>query len=408
MKVLVCGECYSPNLGDGLIAIGLEELVCKVLPDSSVQFFDMSGRSGFVAPKPLPETKVGLGLIRSMHRRMYEASYSYAAAANRVRYRFLNRFGRQGAILKSALADADYVLIGGGQLLQDNRLAFPLSILSLVREAKCLGLPVSFFSVGVGDNWSAFGKNLMSRALTAANVESIICRDQLSVNRLCSLFPEVSEKVGITYDAALAVPVEQDLQHRTGKTVGLCIMHPNTIRWTIKNHPMVSPPQATQFWVETYRALSAKGFDVKIFTNGSPEDDAFARKIGEHIRTQTTTESPIHAGSRPRTPDDLVRLIGGFGVVVAYRLHANIVATLLGIPCIALGWDAKVEEFMNYSGQSERFVHAQAKASEVVDMVDNALNIKEPKVSTINLVNRILADLRHVLLDGGAGNANAA
>lgn len=408
MRVLVCGECYSPNLGDGLIALALKELVHRVLPESSVRFLDISGRSGFVNSKPPLNTKMGVRIIRSMHRQIYAASYSYAATVNSLRHEFLSRLGRQGAMLKSALADADYVLIGGGQLLQDNRLAFPLSILSLVREAKRLGLPVSFFSVGVGDNWSAFGRNLVARALTAANVESIICRDQVSANRICSLFPEVSHKVSMTYDAALAAPVDRDLRHRTGKTVGLCIMHPNTIRWTVKNHPMGSPAQATQFWLDTYRALSAKGFDVKIFTNGSPEDDAFARKIEKHIRTQTTTEGPIHAGFRPRTPDDLVRLIGGFGVVVAYRLHANIVATVLGIPCIALGWDAKVEEFMNYSGQSERFVHAHAKASEVVDMVDNALNIQEPKVSTINLVNRIATDLRHVLLDSGAGSASAA
>ena len=302
MRVLVCGECYSSNLGDGLIALGLEELIRRVLPDGYVQFFDISGRSGFVTSKPLPETKVGSGLFRSIHRRMYAVSYSYAATVNTLRHQLLSRLGRQGAMLKSALADADYVLIGGGQLLQDNRLAFPLAVWSLVRKAKRLGLPVSFFSVGVGDNWSAFGKTLVARALTAANVESIICRDQLSANSLCSLFPEVSKKVGITYDAALAVPVERDLQHRTGKTVGLCIMHPNTIRWTIKNHPMGSPAHATQFWLDIYRTLSAKGLDVRIFTNGASEDDTFARGLEKHIRRQFKVVSQIYTGPRPQTP----------------------------------------------------------------------------------------------------------
>lgn len=402
MRVLICGECYSQNLGDGVITLALKGLVGKIVPDSSVRVFDISGRDGFVTAESPAKSYMDEGLIRSWHRRVYAASDTYATAVNQLRYRFLRCLGGLRGRLAAAMVDVDYVLIGGGQLLQDNHLTFPQTISSLVDAARQRRIPISFFSVGVGENWSVIGRRLVKGALMSPNVESIICRDQLSADRLRLIFPEVSGKIGTTYDVALATPVKQEVR-KVAPIVGLCIIHPNTLRWTIKNHPRTDSGDAARFWVDTYQALSARGLDVEFFTNGSPEDDAFAREITRSISTKSATGKHAHVGRRPQTPEDLLHSIAGFGVIIAYRLHANIVATVLGIPCIALQWDAKVEEFMKYSGQSERFVRADVDVSEVVDMAVAALHDFEPRISTSHLVEKITADLGRVLVTEKAG-----
>ena len=38
MRVVVCSECFSPNLGDGVIACGVEQLIRSVSPDAAIDF----------------------------------------------------------------------------------------------------------------------------------------------------------------------------------------------------------------------------------------------------------------------------------------------------------------------------------------------------------------------------------
>ena len=60
--------------------------------------------------------------------------------------------------------------------------------------------------------------------------------------------------------------------------------------------------------------------------------------------------------------------------VVGHRLHANILAYRLGLPCVGLGWDRKLESFFAETDRSAYFVpHAAIAAPRIVSVLDAAI-----------------------------------
>jgi len=395
--VLICGECFSANLGDGVIAVSLRELVRKAVPDSSVDFFDLSGRRGYVADRAGTKSQTEERTAKSFHRRIYARSYYYSLLVNLLRIVIVNRFGDYHSRLDAALSQSDYVLIGGGQLLQDNRLAFPLMLRAVVRAARRRRIPVSFFSVGVGANWSTVGKAIMRNVLGASNVESIVCRDKVSFHRIQEIFPVLKARLDVTFDVALALSGHAHPSHDVDSPVGLCLMHPKAMRWAVNNHPLASSNQAVHYWVELCRVLTSEGLSLALFTNGAPDDDTFAHKVAAQCKIKLNSGDRIRVRTRPHIPEDLVSTISRFEVVVAHRLHANIISTALAIPCIALECDLKVKEFMTYSGQADRFMRVNSTVSDVAAKVFEVMDNPVVSVSMSRFSEKILSDLGRVL-----------
>ena len=271
------------------------------------------------------------------------------------------------------MAECDRAIIGGGQLLQDDRLVFPLAIHSVVTEAQKQLVPIDFFSVGVGERWSKLGAYLVRRSLLADNVGAVMCRDELSAARLRELCPDASAKIDVTYDAALGLD-NLSRDSASAKTIGLCVMHPNAIRIAGVKQVSAEPDAMIEFWTQVAWQLIQRGHEVRIFTNGAPVDQQFAATVRQAIQSLDPGTTRAILMPRPDTPDELVELISRFGVVVAHRLHANVISTLLSVPNVALEWDAKVEAFMSYTSQQDRFVRSGSTPAQVVDLIQRAID----------------------------------
>jgi polysaccharide pyruvyl transferase WcaK-like protein len=395
MRVVVCSECFSPNLGDGVIACGVEQLIRSVSPDAAIDFVDLSGRREYPDPEDREHGSGGLGPLRALGQRALRGSYYFASVANYLKYRRLDDR------LAASLMEADRIIIGGGQLLQDNRLAFPTAIKRVVDFAQEQGIPVSFFSVGVGRNWSALGKSMLNTALSRNTVERIDCRDESSARQLRSVFPDIDCVVTVSADAALAIKKDTAPIDRSNSPLGLCIMHPATIKWTNSDHPLSDIECATEYWVGIYRALSERGVELCMFTNGLDEDQQFALKILQRLQTHLSVDPSILL-PRPVTPAQLIDIISRCRCIIANRLHANIVATIQRVPCVALGWDDKVEEFMRYSGQSERYIRANQDPSDVITAAVGALGGSAQDTPIPAMIDVLRNSMATVLGDSGS------
>jgi len=398
VRVLVCGEFYSDNLGDGVIALGMSQLVRLVEPQAVITLFDISGRTAFDT-SPASAGNPLRRVLQAVHRGIYSRSRWDAGTVNHLRHRFSARIASRYRALDAEIADCDQVLIGGGQLLQDNRLMFPLAISTVVATAARHGRPVAFFGVGASDRWSPRGRHLVARALAAPCVTRIVCRDELSAARVRERFPTVAARVRSSYDVALATQVEAAWRRRRRTdTVGLNLMHPDTIRWTVAGHGMERGTNAVHFWVRLLQALHAARIPAELFTNGSMADEEFVDVVLTQLERRAPGVPSPRRAPRSRTPADLIRTIDGFGAIVAHRLHANIVATILGVPSVALEWDAKVEEFMKYSGQADCFVRDGTDVGQVVTRVAALLAVAPTERARLQpLLERLSADLRSVL-----------
>ena len=102
---------------------------------------------------------------------------------------------------------------------------------------------------------------------------------------------------------------------------------------------------------------------------------------------------------RPTRPDKLVELISSFESIVAFRLHASIAAFILGVPSVALSWDDKVRQFMEYSGQLDRYVEIDDSITKSVERVAKLVGQPANSILQKPLAARVRSDLQNVFRD---------
>lgn len=264
------------------------------------------------------------------------------------------------------------MIIGGGQLLMDNDLSFLLRIRELIRIAHEMDIDVVFHACGVGRKWSRMGLNLLRESLSDEIVSRVSVRDNGSLNTLLALLPRLKCECRVAMDPALIAAEAYSIQLTSGaRTIGLGITAPHTI----KKHVAISAKQIKQFWIELAIKLSHQQQPFNFFTNGSPDDHAFAEDIFSNLRG---SEIALQAGilDRARSPRELVAQVAQFRAVVAHRLHANIIAYSLQIPSVGLVWDQKVSEFGSMIGRQRFFVDIdQLEADVICQRLREAINV---------------------------------
>ncbi len=380
-KIVIVGEIWSPNLGDGIIADSLSFLLKQVQSDVQVSLLDISGRDSISAPpsgKLLPAKK----LVRSkMWSRML---------VNVLRWRIRER--RFLPVWSTTLSDADVVIIGGGQLLMDNALDFPVKVSAVSRLSRSLGKPTHFVSCGVGSKWSFGASRLFRKALKSSS--SISVRDTLSVERLESFVP--GAPVSLSSDPALWTADVYKKNYQSGNDlVGLGIMNVDLInRHTNLN---LSVDDLVEFWVGLGSKLHTRGVNFEFFTNGSPDDYEVAQQVFHAIHDQRAI--PCTLARRPTTACELALNISQYKAILASRLHAHVVATSYHIPSIALVWDDKVRTFFRDTGR-EDLAFDGFKLDLTDRLVSSLGDIMDEQVSQEMVEEKrslVLEDLRHIL-----------
>ncbi len=356
MKIRLANLRYSPNLGDGLIAQCLEASLQSIHPDADIASVDLAGRAGY----PL-DAGAGRGLALRLLQPLPRPVASLAKAglvgglvALRYKRRWRNALGHGSGL----------AIIGGGQLFADTDLNFPLKILGFVETASRLGYRFVIHGVGVSSDWSRPGGALFRRAMALARPVHIAVRDARSQQNWQHHMRGLGlpEPV-ICRDPALALKRTCQLpgpKRRMGAgTVGLGIVSPLTLK--LHAQGIAGDPAAFEsFGFGLASELVARGCQVRLFTNGPADDEAFAARI--LARCASAGLAGVSRASASRTPEELVQLISGFDAICAHRLHANIAAFALGVPSVGLAWDPKVGDFFASVGRTE-FVQ-DAAASE--------------------------------------------
>lgn len=363
MKIAICGEIFSSNLGDGVIAHSLAWLLKHTHTKTDICFVDFSARSGFQL-ESLESDTINT-LFKLLHSRLTKFSY-YRKVIVPLSWHLLKR-NKFSSKWESQISNCDLILIGGGQLLMDNDLVFPLKINELVKISKAFGKNIIFYGCGVGNQWSCYGHHLLQKFLQVKNVKGIFLRDKKSIETLKALLPERSIPFRLTADPAIfsreAFVISRTLD---SSTIGLGIAAPKVLKTRcLKSQKFFETKFIKSFWMQLATLLHEQGIKFVFFTNGSTEDYEFAKTIVSELAS-SNRNIPSHLLPRALEPITLVRQIAGFRVVIAHRLHANIIAYSLGIPSIGLSWDDKVMEFGKMTNRQEFFLEPSKLNAEIV------------------------------------------
>ncbi len=343
-RIAICGEVYSPNLGDGVIAGGLTYLIREFLPSVRIDWVDLSGRGGWGGESSEERRFHPLASLRSTTlRRCGELVWM---AGQMARMKVSDE--RQYALL----------VIGGGELLMDDCLSFPTKLLVQMHRFGPGSAAWALHACGVGDRFSWVGRGLLSQVLGGARRVSMSVRDEGARRNLRRHFPAMPE-AGVVPDPGLwASEVYGPVRAEGSRKVGLGIMA----------CPESGRGQQARVWVGLAKRLDGDGQSVELFTNGLPEDQAFAIEVWEQL--PAAMRERVLLRPRPTTPGELVTTISSYGLVVAERLHAHVVAHSLGLPSVGIVREGKVREFGRLTGRSGFFVEAgQVTADRLADVV---------------------------------------
>lgn len=371
--IAICGETYSQNLGDGVIAESMAYLINRAIPEAKVVFIDISNRVG-VQPAVYGAKAVRRSpgdSLRCLHR----AAYRRFSAYRRLCAMAQIAFWEIGRNWRHVLVDGcDLMIIGGGQLVMDNDLSFPTKLFAVWRKMKRRAATLAFHSCGVGGTWSWIGRLLVGRLLREERVIGISVRDTASLENLRHVFGIAPAEVEIVYDPALWADKVYgiDLRGNAG-AIGLGIMAPLAYFSSISS-PVgeFCTDRLKELWCATVRQLAREGHAVVLFSNGAPEDQRFAEEIFESI--PDALRGAVSLSERPKSPEELVKMLSGFKAIVAQRLHAHIIAYAAGVPSVGLIWDSKVKEFGELTRRQEFFLEpAEATAEKLVERVRSAL-----------------------------------
>lgn len=339
MKVALLNVKFSPNLGDGLLSECLE----GALEDSGHQItarsIDLAGRTAFSGGSAFR------GPMLSVMQRlptMVRSPLTYLMLSALVRYRLRRVYARQ-------LTDADAVVLGGGNLIADSDLNFPIKIAGALHEAEHRNLPVAVFGVGVGDSWSRIGKAVFRHAFATARLIDVKVRDRRSQYIWNTVFD--SDEIpagGLVRDPGLLAAARYGVAAPTqGGPIGLCLTHPVLLRYHATDDQVHGDIET---WFGLFaQALVAAGHRVVLFTNGSPEDRRLRDAIGPKLVAES--DGAISCAPDFATPGELVHFIAACSLVVAHRMHACIAAHAVGVPTIGLSWDPKLDSFFALAGR---------------------------------------------------------
>lgn len=359
LQIALANVRYSPNLGDGLLAECLEGELARLLPQAEFVALDLAGRLDY-GPGPAWRGFMLTVLMRlpgALRRLATRAMLALTMAKHRKRF-------------AAQLARCDGVVLGGGNLLADTDLNFPIKIAGLLCAAPP-ALPAHVFAVGVSRNWSGLGTRYFRRAFDHVDLRTVSVRDAFSLAALRAQAPEFAARpVAIVRDPGLLAARHYPRQAplREGE-IGLCITDPLALRY----HGSAIDPAALAQWYGAVAAnLADQGRPVLLFTNGSPEDRTFLRT---HVDAWRQGRGDlITAAEEPGRPADLIATVTRCTLVVAHRMHACIAAHAFAIPTIGLRWDPKLDAFFASTGREDCVIDCEATGpAQVCAMVADQL-----------------------------------
>ncbi|MCV3273955.1 polysaccharide pyruvyl transferase family protein [Roseobacter sinensis] len=341
MTLLLAAVMYSPNIGDGVIA----ECIRAAAP-ADIEFLDLAGRTGYAEAEAPLRRRLLAGLSRLP-----------APLADRIAEQLVTAQIRRrlDPLLPQALARTDALLIGGGQLLADANLNFPLKLHRLICAAD--DRPIGLHAVGVAAGWSPRAAALFRDLLSHSNLRFLSVRDAASKHNLEAhlaalglnhldpplVFPDPGVLCAPLLGDGPRAPVAPPARH-----IGLGVTHPTALR-------LHGGAAGGGHWPAWYARLArravARGLTVTLFTNGAFEDEACLDETIRHLAD--IDPHALRRAPRPDRPAALLHLISGLDAVISHRLHASIVAYSAGVPPIGLPWDRKLEGFFDLIGRPD-------------------------------------------------------
>ncbi len=338
-SIVIIGERYAENLGDGVICQCVEQLARRFAkPDDQIRSIDLSCRLDYQEEYTLPPAKLtdrisdrffAAAPVRALlKKRMGEAQFVYWSWERR---------NRRTALQLSKTHPADLVIFAGGELFKDY---FLFNMRFFVRAYSKQGSKIWFNACGVDEHNTDYVTMAYRKLLRNPQICRITTRNDPET---CSrLIPKAQYRF-MPDPAVCAADFFAAGEKKSERCVGLGIMAIDELE--------EKRAQLLSFWDKLIKSLEQKNISYRLFCNGAPEDEAFLREVASFSAIADDRILPA-----PQTPQELVSQITSFDAVCAFRMHSVILAYAFEIPFVGFAWDRKISDFAKYAEAENQIV----------------------------------------------------
>ncbi|PSL18462.1 polysaccharide pyruvyl transferase family protein [Shimia abyssi] len=365
MKIVIFGLPYSENVGDGVIAECLSHTLEAAPAQPRVNCIDISGREGF-----------GQVMVKNrQHVLRVLSALPLPVRQLLVKWKLGKLLDTHAPRWSQTLNGADLAIIGGGQILSDADLNFPLKVSRVARLLRGAGIPYALYAAGVASNWTKPGAALFHDVFSP-DLFLIGLRDAGSIENWQSQCPGTSPLPLLRLDPGLLAFATYGAPSKHGDRIGLCITDPSILNYHADGQAAGTSGNGLDFYADIILTLIAQENPVSIFCNGAAEDRRTVETLATHPDLHPHKETgALRIESAPNTPRELVSLISGYRAVLAHRLHACIVAYSYQIPCVGFGWDNKLADFFKTVHLGDRVLtDPKISPADVLEKLNTALS----------------------------------
>lgn len=359
--ILLIGEKYSSNLGDGIIC----DTVNYLLKDDNYEVItmDISGRKSFENDcnsfNLIKEYKVYFKTIIKKILNIFGYN-KMGKNLSKIFTEFKTNFNKISSNYKF-----DYIIFAGGQMFIDT---FINQINYVCDYATKNNIDIIFNCCGAG---IILNKSALARVLNSDAVKYISVRDSYD-----KLKEYTDKKINLCSDNAVISSQAFVANCKKDNYNGIGIMF-STLQ---------SPLKQVFFWKKLLKKLIKEKINFKVFTNGSYKDYCFA----EYLLTSINLDSKQYLLKRPMRPKELVNQITSFKRILSMRLHSMIVAYSFNIPSVAICWDEKINSFFTRIGLKDNCFTLDSNIDKIIEKFEkideNTINqsIKQEILLEIN------------------------
>ena len=311
----------------------------------------------------------------------YDTAFTRRQLAGRYDVELIDTAGDRRAFL-GHLRDCDLLCFGGGSIIKElysstgrNRYATLLMILATVTFARLVArTPIVMLNVGVGPITTRRGR-LLARMILG-QVDLLTVRDERS-HQTCLDVGLDADDVSLATDAVFSADADWLLQDRPSRPcppphVGTPVKVALNLNFDIEN-----PDNWEYFLDRLASGLRAVNERHPIELHALPMQAGFKDHDDVSVLDEFATRLPeiTMRRHRPTAPGHAARIISQCDVVVSERLHAIVMASIIGVPTLALAYDVKVTELASMLGLDATTVDINGPFSdrEIVDGVSSLI-----------------------------------
>ncbi|MBA8814998.1 polysaccharide pyruvyl transferase CsaB [Microbacterium halimionae] len=288
----------------------------------------------------------------------YDPEFTERQLGGRYRAEFIDTATDRRALI-SHLRRADVLVFGGGSIIKElyasigrHRYATLLMILAIVTFTRLVArAPIGMFNIGVGPLPSRGGRMLAKAILRQVSLVTVRDSASFALCQRLGLDARVSESA----DAVFSMSADQLL----GESGAATPARGDVIRVGLNlNHDIENPDNWEHFQESLATAMSALADNRRIEIHGIPMQSRGKRNDDATMLEEFSQRIPnvSFVAHRPETTQDAARLIHSCDLIVSERLHAIVMASILGVPAFVLSYDVKVRGLAKALGLEEAMI----------------------------------------------------